>query len=80
MSDESDLDAMVDAVYESHWKPILEDEDGDIDFRTLKIELYNALAIMLEYAEVYQFVSDGLLSNSVRNALTREVEDFLGGE
>lgn len=77
---EEERDALVDAVYEKYWAPILEDDDGDIDFRLLKVELYNCLLVGLEYAQVYNFVTDGVLADSVRNYLVNGLEDFLDGQ
>lgn len=77
---EDERNARVDAVYEKYWAPILEDEDGDIDFQTLKVELYNCLMVGLEYAQVYNFVTDGVLADSVRNHLVHGLEEYLDGQ
>lgn len=70
---------MMDAeeIYDRYFKEILENPDGTMDMQALKNELHDLFLVSLEYAQIYHFVSDGILANGVRNHLGDELEAFL---
>lgn len=67
----------VDVVYDTYFKTLLENPDGTINMTALKNELHDLFVLTAEYAQVYNFVTDGFLANGVRNHLGDEVEEFL---
>lgn len=57
-------------IYESFWKDIICDEDGNIDVEQLKKELCDFYVMIDEVPKVYGEVTDGLLSKPLYDAET----------